>query len=182
MNVLENIKLGAHPHLKTGLLSACVFRGPAAREEAALEARIEVDILDFLDLGDVRDAPISALPYGMQKRVELARALASQPRILLLDEPIAGMNHEEIGEMVRYVREIKRQWNMTILLVEHDMSVVMDISDKVVVVNFGEKIAEGGTAEVQSDARVIEAYLGTGTGASTAGRETAAADIGRQNG
>ncbi|MCZ6764781.1 MAG: ATP-binding cassette domain-containing protein, partial [Alphaproteobacteria bacterium] len=151
-------------------------------EEAALEARIEVDILDFLDLGDVRDAPISALPYGMQKRVELARALASQPRILLLDEPIAGMNHEEIGEMVRYVREIKRQWNMTILLVEHDMTVVMDISDKVVVVNFGEKIAEGGTAEVQSDARVIEAYLGTGAGASTAGRETAAAGNGRQNG
>ncbi len=160
MTVLDNIKLGAHTHLKTGVLAAGLFWGPAQREETALRAQIERDIIDFLEIDHIRKTPVSMLPYGLQKRVELGRALAMRPKLLLLDEPVAGMNHEETEDMARFILDLQEEWGVTVLLVEHDMSMVMDISDHVVVLNFGEKIAEGPPQEMQENSAVIEAYLG----------------------
>ncbi|MES2609527.1 MAG: ABC transporter ATP-binding protein [Pseudomonadota bacterium] len=162
MTVLDNIKLGRHAHLKTNVLDALFYIGRARREEAALRADIEERIIDFLEIDHIRHAPVSALPYGLQKRVEMARALAMQPEILMLDEPVAGMNREETEDMARFILDVRAEWGVTVLMVEHDMGMVMDLSDHVVVLNFGQVIAQGTPGEVQANPEVIRAYLGSG--------------------
>ncbi len=180
LTVLDNIKLGRHCHLKTGPLQALFFTPSARREEEELRREIEERIIDFLEIDHIRHAPVSALSYGLQKRVELARALAMKPRLLLLDEPVAGMNREETEDMARFILEVRREWGVTVLMVEHDMGMVMDLSDHVVVLNFGQVIADGTPAEVQSNPEVIKAYLGSGDIGELRARFQQAAHAGRQ--
>ncbi len=162
MTVLDNIKLGRHAHLKTNVFDALVYWGRARREEAELRREIEERIIDFLEIDHIRHAPVAALAYGLQKRVEMARALAMQPEILMLDEPVAGMNREETEDMARFILDVRAEWGVTVLMVEHDMGMVMDLSDHVVVLNFGQVIAQGTPAVVQADPEVTRAYLGSG--------------------
>jgi branched-chain amino acid transport system ATP-binding protein len=160
LTVLENIKLGAHGQLRANLFSAAVYLGWAKREENDLTRRIDDEVLKFLDLAEVRDGPIGGLPYGVQKRVELARALVTRPKLLLLDEPFAGMNAIERARMASYIRRCVSEWGTTVLLIDHDMEMVMGLSDHVAVLNFGKLIAAGDPASVQRHPMVIDAYLG----------------------
>jgi branched-chain amino acid transport system ATP-binding protein len=162
MTVLDNIRLGRHLYMHTDLLRAGIYAGRAAQEEIENRDFIEREIIDLLEIEHIRNKIVGMLPYGLQKRVELARALALQPKILLLDEPMAGLNLEEVEDMTRFILDAneEKKWQITCLLVEHDMGVVMDISHRVAVLNFGEKIAEGKPEQVQRDERVLHAYLG----------------------
>lgn len=162
MSVLGNIRLGRHIHMKSGILSGALYAGKTAREEVRHRAFIEEEIIDLLEIEHIRDKPVGMLPYGLQKRVELGRALALEPELLILDEPLAGLNLEEVEDMARFILDINEEdrWKVTILLVEHDMGVVMDLSDRVFVLNFGNKIMDGTPEQVQHHPEVIKAYLG----------------------
>ena len=160
MTVLDNIKLGRHAFLKSGIFSDIIYWGRTQREELKLRQEIEEKIIDLLEIEAIRKKVVGTLPYGLQKRVELARALAMQPEVLLLDEPMAGMNLEETEDMARFILNVNEMWDVSIILVEHDMGVVMDISQRVCVLEFGQKIAEGSPTEIQENPQVIRAYLG----------------------
>jgi branched-chain amino acid transport system ATP-binding protein len=163
LSVLDNIMLGRHVHMRSGVLSSVIYWGLAQREEVAHRERCE-EIIDFLRLQDLRKQPSGSLAYGLRKRVELGRALALEPRLLLLDEPMGGMNQEEKEDMARFLLDVNQERGVTLLLVEHDMGVVMDISDEVVVLDRGRRIAAGRPEAVQTDPAVIAAYLGTRAG------------------
>ena len=145
MTVLDNIRLGRHIHLKSGIISGAIYFGKTAKEEIKAREFIEEEIIDLLEIESIRNRTVGMLPYGMQKRVELGRALALNPKLLLLDEPLAGLNLEEVEDMARFILDISEEerWKVTCILVEHDMGVVMDISDRVTVLNFGNKIVSG---------------------------------------
>jgi branched-chain amino acid transport system ATP-binding protein len=162
MTVLDNIRLGRHIHLKSGILSGAFYFGKTAREEVETRQYLEEEIIDLLEIESIRHKTVGMLPYGLQKRVELGRALALNPKLLLLDEPLAGLNLEEVEDMARFIIDISEdeKWKVTCILVEHDMGVVMDISDMVSVLNFGNKITTGTPQEVQANPQVVEAYLG----------------------
>ena len=161
MTVLDNIMLGRHVRMKAGVLSSFVYWGLAQKEEVAHRARVE-ELIEFLELEDLRKQPTSGLAYGLRKRVELGRALALDPKLLLLDEPMGGMNQEEKEDIARFILDINSEWGTTIILIEHDMGVVMDISHRVPVLDNGRNIAEGTPQQVQNNPDVIRAYLGAG--------------------
>ena len=160
MSVLDNIMTGRNLKMRASFLEQAIWFGRARREELAHRAKVE-EIIDFLEIQHIRRTPVGRLPYGLQKRVELARALAAEPLLLLLDEPMAGMNVEEKQDMCRFVLDVNEQYGTTIVLIEHDMGVVMDISDRVVVLDYGRKIGDGTPDEVRANPEVISAYLGT---------------------
>ena len=159
MSVLDNLLLGRNPYLRAGVVRGGFFWGPALREELLNREKVE-KVIDFLEIEGVRKKLVGSLPFGIQRRVELGRAMAMEPRLLLLDEPVSGMNVEETEDMARFILDIKEEFGTTILLVEHDMGVVMDISDRILVINFGEKIAEGRPKEIAANPLVVKAYLG----------------------
>jgi branched-chain amino acid transport system ATP-binding protein len=163
MSVLDNIMTGRTLRMRASLLEQAVWIGRARREELAHRAKVE-EIIDFLEIQHIRRTPVGRLPYGLQKRVELARALAAEPTLLLLDEPMAGMNVEEKQDMCRFVLDVNEQYGTTIVLIEHDMGVVMDISDRVVVLDYGCKIGDGTPSDIRGNQAVIDAYLGVAHG------------------
>ena len=160
MSVLDNIMTGRNLKMKSNIFQQALWLGPALREEIAHREKVE-EVIDFLEIQNVRKTPVGQLPYGLQKRVELGRALAAEPSLLLLDEPMAGMNVEEKQDMCRFILDVNDQFGTTIVLIEHDMGVVMDISDRVVVLDYGKKIGDGAPDEVRNNEDVISAYLGT---------------------
>jgi branched-chain amino acid transport system ATP-binding protein len=159
LSTLDNLMAARHIHMKQNSLASMIYWGAAQREEVAHRQVVE-EIIDFLEIAHIRKAVVGALPYGLRKRVELGRALALEPKLLLLDEPMAGMNLEEKEDMARFILDIYERRKVTIVLIEHDMGLVMDISDRVVVLDFGRKIADGPTQAIKNDSRVIQAYLG----------------------
>jgi len=159
MSVLDNIMTGRNLKMKATILEQAIWVGRARREELENRAKVE-EVIDFLEIQHIRKTPVGRLPYGLQKRVELARALAAEPSLLLLDEPMAGMNVEEKQDMCRFVLDVNEQYGTTVVLIEHDMGVVMDISDRVVVLDYGRKIGDGTPDEVRNSKAVIDAYLG----------------------
>src|SRR5437763_9849411 len=159
MSVLDNILTGRNLRMRATFIEQAIYVGRARREELENRRKVE-EVIDFLEIQHIRKTPVGRLPYGLQKRVELARALAAEPSLLLLDEPMAGMNVEEKQDMCRFVLDVNEQYGTTIVLIEHDMGVVMDISDRVVVLDYGKKIGDGTPGEIRSNQAVIDAYLG----------------------